>query len=57
MHNKSQQKYSDLSPNDVPMTPVIHDIVERMRGLARLIPERGIHRTQGEYHVHQRGMS
>ena len=42
--NKSQQKgvkmirISNLSPNDVPVTPVIHDVVERVRSLARLIP-------------------
>ena len=41
--NKSQQEGvnkndSDLSPDDIAVSPLVHGVVERMRGLTRLIP-------------------
>ena len=29
---------SDLSPDDIAVSPLVHGVVERMRGLTRLIP-------------------
>ena len=45
---------SDLSPDDIAVSPLVHGVVERMRGLTRLIPatDEGNSEISGEKTVH-----